>query len=743
MKKIIAFLTVLILLLTCTFVSHAASLYFTKGEMIDSKTIANGVTWQKYKAISKTDSEGSFEGKQVVNVVTMAPNSVHFVTWTNPGINRTTPTNILDVIKQYEDANPNMIVVAAINGDYFDINGDYHMINAASVEGKVMKATTEEWFYSIGLKDDGTYKLNSRGDAISVTDEYYLNIYDFNRVNIVKQIKLDGFNEISQEGTSFIHKAKAREIEGGAAYAISASQLTKYDGVTYYKGLVNKMTDTLSLENETIVTYDLEIARLLDSNPQVEVFKKTTGDWADYDCIIGCPSQFLKDGEVLSYDVIGDQGEEYIATKAPRTTLGFKNDGTVVFMTIDGRQSSKEMDGVTLRENAKALINEGCSQGFNFDGGGSTTVAVLIDGEIQVTNSPSDGNIRRDSDYLLAAIPKTEMAYNVSCENGTITGSVDITPLNGFEYLDAEMYIDGKATGMSADNFTIANLAKGVSHNLSTYVKYQKGKLTVSKPFTSYNFMVEGEQGDATPTFDRYWIERNDNGFRLYLAFDDPDQLITCVKEKHGTVNGAVVKRLNDYYVNIVSTKDNSYSFEVSFIYRTSVDNFETVTLDAIPYEYKKVEEQETLKVSNVALNVDRLVDGTYHLTLAYDYLPLDATFTDALIYSQGKIIVELLSNEATVDEFEIDNETLEIVFHFECENCEEIKISKENIAYSFDDSKYQEAHSSTVDPDVPNPTDTEPTDKPAANSCSFGVKVILSMIALSTLGIVIFRKKN
>jgi len=72
----------------------------------------------------------------------------------------------------------------------------------------------------------------------------------------------------------------------------------------------------------------------------------------------------------------------------PRTAIGIKPDGTVLMLTVDGRQQNAA--GMSLFELTKIMKWLGCSSAINLDGGGSTTLWVSGYGENGVVNFPSD-----------------------------------------------------------------------------------------------------------------------------------------------------------------------------------------------------------------------------------------------------------------------------------------------------------------------------------------------------------------
>ncbi len=79
-----------------------------------------------------------------------------------------------------------------------------------------------------------------------------------------------------------------------------------------------------------------------------------------------------------------------IHDKHPRTCMGYTNDGYLIIMAIQGRFPGVA-EGATLEQEAKLLIDVGCVEALNLDGGGSS--CMLINGK--ETIKPSDkGNER-------------------------------------------------------------------------------------------------------------------------------------------------------------------------------------------------------------------------------------------------------------------------------------------------------------------------------------------------------------
>ena len=88
---------------------------------------------------------------------------------------------------------------------------------------------------------------------------------------------------------------------------------------------------------------------------------------------------------------------DFANSRHPRTAAGVRKDGRLALVTVDGRQPAKSV-GMTIAELSALMLELGCDEAINLDGGGSTTMVVSG----KVVNSPSDpAGERAVSDALL------------------------------------------------------------------------------------------------------------------------------------------------------------------------------------------------------------------------------------------------------------------------------------------------------------------------------------------------------
>jgi len=79
-----------------------------------------------------------------------------------------------------------------------------------------------------------------------------------------------------------------------------------------------------------------------------------------------------------------------ISDKHPRTAMGYTADGHLIILVIEGRYPGRA-EGATLQQTAQLLINLGCTEALNLDGGGSS--CMLINGK--ETIKPSSNGVQR------------------------------------------------------------------------------------------------------------------------------------------------------------------------------------------------------------------------------------------------------------------------------------------------------------------------------------------------------------
>jgi exopolysaccharide biosynthesis protein len=117
----------------------------------------------------------------------------------------------------------------------------------------------------------------------------------------------------------------------------------------------------------------------------VSLFPDPDDEWERTRFIIGGGPLLLRDGQRVESPEDEHISRVFFLSRHPRTAVGHREDGTMLFVTVDGRQSDRSV-GMSLRELSDLFIELGAVSAINLDGGGSTTM-FAGDG---IVNRPSD-----------------------------------------------------------------------------------------------------------------------------------------------------------------------------------------------------------------------------------------------------------------------------------------------------------------------------------------------------------------
>jgi len=389
-------------------------------------------------------------------------------------------------------------VVAGINGDFYNVNNGLP-IGIVVTQGQLR--SSDGGYNAIGFRSDGTAILGKPGIAMTVsytaqdgTGEPLYNeagepLYDELGNPLTngtgqaaeKSLRLAAFNKARTEAGVFLYT-----YDFNAAHTTGSTQpgvdvvCTIQDGSFAVGGtttlLVERVAEmeaasvTTLAPNQVVLTANagadaavLASLRAIPAGTLLTV-SLTPSDpgWNGVQYAVGSLYSLVENGAAVSGLPAG---------AAPRTAVGQRYDGSLIFYTIDGRKPGHSI-GATMAQVAQRLIELGCTAALCLDGGGSTTLAVTKPTEYAAEriNSPSDRversvsnqiflvaasqpsgqlshfHVSADNPYVLAGssteisaaaidtnyIPMNER-YELSASAGTIAGNVLTTPLEGGE----------------------------------------------------------------------------------------------------------------------------------------------------------------------------------------------------------------------------------------------------------------------------------------------------------------------
>ena len=287
-------------------------------------------------------------------------------------------------------------VVGAVNADFGESTG---VPVGMVVEDGIYKSSSEYTSSAIGFRDGRAF-LSERPE-INITlswdgGEYTLEYLNKSRTGTGAYLFSEYFSTVSTRTSGegwFVRFAmpEDEELTLGCELSLEVTEVTDEGG-------------SVPIGRDNLVLTAAESAGLAGLFESFEPGDEVTltvecsdGRLEDADWVTGCGDVLASDG--VMRDPAGWNSS--IAKANPRTALGIRPDGSVVYYVMDGRSGMSA--GATLTELAEDMLSMGCDEVVNLDGGGSTCMSLRVPGKdgFTVVNSPSDGKLRAVSSYIL------------------------------------------------------------------------------------------------------------------------------------------------------------------------------------------------------------------------------------------------------------------------------------------------------------------------------------------------------
>jgi hypothetical protein len=300
--------------------------------------------------------------------------------------------------------------IAAVNGDYFDINNSGAALGAAVDDGTLVKSASPGRERSVAFGADGAGRLaqiflegsvswavptgstGSTGDG-SADGRTELPVSGLN----VTALPAGGVAVYDAGWGAFTRTRPLAAGEQGVEVTVDAEGTVTAVGQPSEGQLPDGTRAVVARPGAAA-----EALAGLRPGDQVDVAYGLREDAGDVAVAIGGGPEdpLLEDGEVTS--ATGD----HVELRHPRTAVGFDETGNrAYFVVVDGRQSHST--GMNLYELGELMAQLGADDAINLDGGGSSEMVARMPGDTGTTilNSPSDGYERSDANGLGLFVP--------------------------------------------------------------------------------------------------------------------------------------------------------------------------------------------------------------------------------------------------------------------------------------------------------------------------------------------------
>ena len=452
------------------------------------------------------------------------------VPWANLNNHKWSLTTVKGLIGNFEEHNPGYKVIAAVNGDFFDINANKNLPYSTTGEnvsnGEFYKVSNDfsNMGGTIGFTNDGSNKtlIASANTGPKYSDYFVLDIYDENN-NIIKSFHVSAFNDPQTSEDTCLYYGTYNDNKdyvpitpsGTNTFIVENSFLAlpsnTYD--FYGKGVVTtKENKELNIGDFAITTSNEELLQYLKVGSLVRVQRVFVGDFSSVKSATGYNGVVFDENGIVDFKANGN-----LSNRAPRTVIGMKEDGTLIMMVVDGRQGLKDMFGCDGYELTAIMRAYGCINAYNVDGGGSSTIVVRSEDGLVVLNSPSDGHERSDGNCILICTVDPNYQTEVKDIKETSARVSVSTDIDEYKQYDVYINLDNKMIKLENGEVELTNLVHNNKYNYRVY--YKKGE-----EFIATQTVGSFETPKAGFKFLGLYIEEKTDSFVLHAYSLDNDK---------------------------------------------------------------------------------------------------------------------------------------------------------------------------------------------------------------------------
>ena len=286
-------------------------------------------------------------------------------------------------------------VVAAINGDFFNMSNGVAV--GPVIKDGILRTSGSSAYQAIGFRADGSafiapMNLGIRADGANLgygIGSMHLNKMMTKAAGVI--LYTPDYEATTKSKISTVNVVlDVKEGEPKANGTVSA--VVESVGTSSGEASIPAGKMVMAMASDTAYTATLAQLSALRAGDEITLTFSADEIWDDAVMAVGGETKLVTQGQNVAKS----------SSREPRTALGIKADGSIVLYTVDGRQSGYSV-GATLSQVAARLIELGCTEAINLDGGGSTTMqAVRIgDSSLVTVNSPSGGSLRSCGNYVL------------------------------------------------------------------------------------------------------------------------------------------------------------------------------------------------------------------------------------------------------------------------------------------------------------------------------------------------------
>lgn len=418
------------------------------------------------------------------NLITYSPNKTVTPIVTYGGV-LTDRSSVADTANALEGEGYR--VVAGINGDFYNVSTGLP-IGLVITDGVLR--SSDAGYYAIGFRADGTAVLGKPGVKVSADLGYAVDDGSGSPVELIRPVIAVNKARTNSGVFLYTYDFNARHTTGtteagvNVVCTVEQGQLAIGSTVTARVERVEETTVT-SIQPDQIVlsananadAYYTNALRNMSAGSEVTLTVSANAGWDDVEYAVGALYCLAENGAVASGLAAGVN---------PRTAVGQKADGTLVFYTIDGRRSGYSI-GASLTQVGQRLVELGCETVLCLDGGGSTNLAVTTPDstDASIINRPSESNRKVTNQIFLVASNRSsgrlDHFYVKAASDYVLAGSSVAVNVTGVDtnYIPMDADYDLSASAGTLENGTLTTPASGGDVTVTASGRGSRGSTVV------------------------------------------------------------------------------------------------------------------------------------------------------------------------------------------------------------------------------------------------------------------------
>ena len=418
------------------------------------------------------------------NLITYSPNKTVTPIVTYGGV-LTDRSSVADTANALEGEGYR--VVAGINGDFYNVSTGLP-IGLVITDGVLR--SSDAGYYAIGFRADGTAVLGKPGVKVSADLGYAVDDGSGSPVELIRPVIAVNKARTNSGVFLYTYDFNARHTTGtteagvNVVCTVEQGQLAIGSTVTARVERVEE-TAVTSIQPDQIVlsananadAYYTNALRNMSAGSEVTLTVSANAGWDDVEYAVGALYCLAENGAVASGLAAGVN---------PRTAVGQKADGTLVFYTIDGRRSGYSI-GASLTQVGQRLVELGCETVLCLDGGGSTNLAVTTPDstDASIINRPSESNRKVTNQIFLVASNRSsgrlDHFYVKAASDYVLAGSSVAVNVTGVDtnYIPMDADYDLSASAGTLENGTLTTPASGGDVTVTASGRGSRGSTVV------------------------------------------------------------------------------------------------------------------------------------------------------------------------------------------------------------------------------------------------------------------------